>query len=163
MSSPIPVWLQGMQSCRSLQHISLCHSPIGDEGCQLICHATKLLTNIQSVDLSSCGITAGGVLAVVEMLKVSCCMWSVQLWFLHQYSLTCNIAICSVVAVTVIPPVLHTIVVTSNRMAAWQERTMGKDGGGGSLGGGEVVSPCDSFGGLLDVRAIGVQHWVIMQ
>ena len=82
-----------MQSCKSLQHVSLRRSHIGDEGCQLICHATKLLTNIQSVDLSSCGITAGGVLAVVEMVKVSCCMWSVQLWFLHQYSLTCNTAI----------------------------------------------------------------------
>ena len=81
-----------MQSCISLQHISLHRSPIGDEGCQLICHAAKLLTNIQSVDLSSCGITAGGVLAVVEMLKVSCCMWSVQLCFLHKYSLTCNTA-----------------------------------------------------------------------
>lgn len=61
--------VKGVQSCRSLQHISLCRSPIGDEGCQLICRATKLHTNIQSLDLSSCGITAEGVLAVVEMLK----------------------------------------------------------------------------------------------
>jgi len=38
-------------------------------------------------------------------------------------------------AVSVISPVLHIIVVTSNRMARWQERTTGKDGGGGGLGG----------------------------
>ncbi|GFG28668.1 hypothetical protein Cfor_06585 [Coptotermes formosanus] len=61
--------VKGMQSCRSLQHISLRRSAIGDEGCQLICRATKLLTSVQSVDLSSCGVSAEGVLAVVEMLK----------------------------------------------------------------------------------------------
>jgi hypothetical protein len=77
-----------MQRCTSLQHISLRRSAVGDEGCQLICHATKLLGNIQSLDLSSCGITAGGVLAVVEMLKVSFCMRSVQSCFLHKYSVT---------------------------------------------------------------------------
>jgi hypothetical protein len=29
--------------------------------------------------------------------------------------------------------------------------------------GGEGVEPCASFGGLLEVHAIGVQHWVIIQ
>ena len=53
-------------------------------------------------------------------------------------------------AVSVIPPVLHTVVVTSNRMARWQERTMGKVGGGGSWMswgkfGGEGVDPCAFF------------------
>jgi len=60
--------------------------------------------------------------------------------------------------VSVIPPVLHTTVTTSNGIARWQERTMGKDSGGGSwiVWVGMGVNRCDSFGALLEAHAIGV-------
>ncbi|PNF34212.1 hypothetical protein B7P43_G17515 [Cryptotermes secundus] len=62
-------FIQGIKSCRPLQNVSLHRSPIRDEGCRLICRAIKGLTNIKCVDLSGCGITARGAMAVAEMLK----------------------------------------------------------------------------------------------
>lgn len=62
-------FIQGIQSCGPLQNVSLHRSPVGDEGCRLICHAIKGLTNIKCVDLSGCGITDRGATAVAEMLK----------------------------------------------------------------------------------------------
>lgn len=61
-----------MRSCKSLKHVSLHRSPIRDEGCALLCHAIKGLTNIITVNFSNCGLTHQGALAVAKTIEVGC-------------------------------------------------------------------------------------------
>ncbi|XP_021921177.1 centrosomal protein of 78 kDa isoform X1 [Zootermopsis nevadensis] len=62
-------FIKGMRSCKSLKHVSLHRSPIRDEGCALLCHAIKGLTNIITVNFSNCGLTHQGALAVAKTIE----------------------------------------------------------------------------------------------
>ncbi|GAA6085966.1 centrosomal protein of 78 kDa isoform X1, partial [Tachysurus ichikawai] len=47
----------GLSKCVSLEHLSLAHCPIADEGLETICQSVKYSTSIKTVDFTACNIT----------------------------------------------------------------------------------------------------------
>ncbi|PSN55506.1 hypothetical protein C0J52_02586 [Blattella germanica] len=62
-------FLEGVKSAVMLQNISLHRSAIGDEGCNMVCQTIKQLSNIISIDMSSCGLTHQAAVALADVIK----------------------------------------------------------------------------------------------
>lgn len=60
---------KALASNSSIKNLSFARSALGDDGCEIVCSTIKHLTNIDSLNLSQCMLTAIGAESVAKMIK----------------------------------------------------------------------------------------------
>ncbi|GLH02113.1 Protein Cep78 homolog, partial [Gryllus bimaculatus] len=60
---------KGISANTSLQTISFCNSPIGDEGCKQLCLLVRNMPSVLHLDLSNCDLKPGSAVSLSETLK----------------------------------------------------------------------------------------------
>ncbi|KAL1116791.1 hypothetical protein AAG570_005263, partial [Ranatra chinensis] len=63
------VFSQGLAKNTSLQHLSLRHCPIGDDGCEILCRTVMDRPNLITLALIDCQLTAKGAFHVSKLIK----------------------------------------------------------------------------------------------
>ncbi|XP_053691838.1 protein Cep78 homolog [Sabethes cyaneus] len=86
---PIPIihmtaLVNGLQQNDSITELSFVRSLIGDDGCESVCDAVRHLPKIESLNLSTCQLTAKGCHAVATLIKHQKIQRFAQSW---QFSL----------------------------------------------------------------------------
>ncbi|XP_075222282.1 centrosomal protein of 78 kDa-like isoform X2 [Lycorma delicatula] len=66
----LKVLFGGLEKSKNIQHIAFPHCSLGNKGCELLCRILRYLSNIKSVDISACGITAEGALHISQVIQV---------------------------------------------------------------------------------------------